>query len=97
MLLWLRLPGEPIWAVDMPYFTKDKPKRHKAIVPHYGPVLAGGRLAVVSGDGQLRLFNPVDGAMLGGVAIPGGAASAPALAGGMLFVVSAKGQLLAFR
>lgn len=89
--------GEPVWAIDMPYFTKDKPKRRKAIIPHFGPVLAGGRLAVVSGDGQLRLFNPADGALVGGAEIPGGAASAPALAGGTLYVVGANGQLHAFR
>lgn len=89
--------GEQIWAVDMPYFTKDKPKNRKAITPHFGPVLAGGRLAVVSGDGQLRLFSPTDGSLVGGAELPGGAAAAPALAGGMLFVVTTKGQLLAFR
>lgn len=89
--------GEVIWAVDMPYFTKDKPKKQKAIVPHFGPVLAGGRLVVVSGDGQMRLFNPADGALVGGAEIPGGASAAPALAGGMVLVVSGNGQLHAFR
>ncbi|MEY4872211.1 MAG: hypothetical protein RLZZ563_1541, partial [Pseudomonadota bacterium] len=89
--------GAPVWAIDMPYFTKEKPKRRKAIIPHFGPVLAGGRLAVVAGDGQLRLFNPVDGALVGGAEIPGGAATAPALAGGTLYVVSSNGQLHAFR
>lgn len=89
--------GAQVWAIDMPYFTKDKPKRRKAIIPHFGPVLAGGRLAVVAGDGQLRLFNPVDGALVGGAEIPGGAASGPALAGGTLYVVSSNGQLHAFR
>lgn len=89
--------GEVIWGIDMPYWDNDKPKKRKAITAHYGPVLAGGRLAVAGGDGQLRLFNPADGSMVGGVEIPGGAASSPALAGGMLFVVNGKGQLLAFR
>ena len=89
--------GAQVWAIDMPYFTKDKPKRRKAIIPYFGPVLAGGRLAVVAGDGQLRLFNPVDGALVGGAEIPGGAASGPALAGGTLYVVSSNGQLHAFR
>ena len=89
--------GAEIWAVDMPYFLKTKAKKRKAIVPLFGPVLAGGRLVVASGDGELRLFNPVDGALIGGVEIPGGAATAPALAGGVLYVVSASGQLHAFR
>ena len=89
--------GEVIWAVDMPYFTKERPRRRMAIFPQFGPVLAGGRLAVVSGDGQLRLFNPVDGTLVGGAEIPGGASAPPALAGGTLYVVSGNGQLHAFR
>lgn len=89
--------GEVIWQAEMPYFVKDKPKRQKAIYAHYGPVLAGGRIAVVSSDGLLRLFNPTDGTMVATATIPGGASSAPALAGGTLYVVGANGQLHAFR
>lgn len=89
--------GEVIWAIEMPYWDKDKPKRRKAITAHFGPVLAGGRLLVAGGDGQLRLFDPASGAMTGGVDIPGGAAAAPALAGGMVFVLGRSGQLHAFR
>ena len=89
--------GETVWSVDMPYFLKDKPQKRQAITTHYGPVLAGGRLVVVSGDGLVRLFNPVDGAMVGSAEIPGGAAAPPALAGGLLFVLGGKGQLHAFR
>ncbi len=89
--------GEVVWSVEMPYFLKEKPRRRQEITAHYGPVLAGGRLVVVSGDGLVRLFNPTDGALVGSAEIPGGAASQPALAGGMLFVMGAKGQLHAFR
>ena len=89
--------GAVIWAVEMPYWDTDKPRKRKAITAHYGPVLAGGRLVVAGGDGQLRLFDPASGAMVGGLDIPGGAAAAPALAGGMVFVLGRNGQLHAFR
>lgn len=89
--------GETIWAVDMPYFTAKKTKKNLAIVAHYGPVLAGGHLVVASSDGQLRMFSPTDGALVGGAEIPGGAASAPVLAGGMLLVMGGNGQIHAFR
>lgn len=89
--------GAVIWAVQMPYYKAEKPKRWKEITAHYGPVLAGGRVAVVSSDGGIRMFNPVDGTMVGSGEIPGGAASPAALAGGMLFVVGTNGQLHAFR
>lgn len=89
--------GEVIWLADMPYFENEKPRRHKAITAHYGPVLAGGRVVVVSGDGLLRQFSATDGTLVGTAQIPGGAAAAPALAGGALYVVSTNGQLHAFR
>lgn len=89
--------GTPIWSVEMPYFVKDKAKKRKAIYAHYGPVLAGRHIVVASSDGQLRLFDPTNGTMVGAVDIPSGAASAPALAQGLLFVMGANGQLHAFR
>jgi outer membrane protein assembly factor BamB len=89
--------GETIWAVQMPYYDAEKTRRRESIIPHFGPVLAGGRIVVASGDGALRFFDPTNGASLGTVALPGGAASQPALAGGVLYVVSQNGQLLAFR
>lgn len=89
--------GQVIWSADMPYFLKDKPKKQKSIHGHYGPVLAGGHIVVVSSDGLVRLFNPGDGAMVGTVDIPGGAAAPPALSGGTLYVIGGNGQLHAFR
>jgi outer membrane protein assembly factor BamB len=89
--------GDVIWTVEMPYFVKEKVKKRKAITAHYGPVLAGGRLVVASGDGILRFFNPADGALISTLDLPGGAAAQPALAGGVLYIVSGKGQLHAFR
>ncbi len=89
--------GAVIWRAEMPYFEKDKPKKQKAITAHYGPVLAGGRIAVASGDGLLRFFAPQTGALVGQAEIPGGAAAQPALAGGLLLVVGQNGQLHAFR
>ena len=89
--------GSPVWASQLPYFEKQKPKRQSAITASYGPVLAGGRVWVASTDGHLRGFAPQDGSLAADVALPGGAAAAPALAAGMLFVVNGRGQLLAFR
>lgn len=89
--------GGRIWGVDLPYFTTQKVKKQKGIYASYGPVLAGGRLFVASGDGLLRAFDPASGVMTGSVAIPGGAASAPVVAGGTLYVVSKSGMLNAYR
>ena len=89
--------GSQIWAVELPNYVKDKPRKRSEVVANYGPVLAGGRLLVASNDGLLRSFNPEDGSLLGTTEIPGGATTAPVIAGGVLYVVGANGQLHAFR
>lgn len=90
--------GETVWATPLGHFTNDRVRRQLSATAHYGPVLAGGRLVVVSSDGLVRFIAPDSGAMLGVIELPGGgAAAAPAVAGGTLFVVTTGGQVQAFR
>ena len=89
--------GTRIWGKELPFFTKDRPRRQAEIFAHHGPIIAGGNLIVASNDAQLRLFDPASGALRGSVAMPGGASTNPVVAGGTLYVVSTKGQLIAFR
>nr|WP_047996970.1 PQQ-binding-like beta-propeller repeat protein [Puniceibacterium sp. IMCC21224] len=91
--------GSRIWAVDLPGYepTRKPQKRRDSAYAHHGPVLAGGQLIVASSDGQLRAFNPENGALISSTPIDGGATTRPIVAGGVLYVVSGKGQLHAFR
>jgi outer membrane protein assembly factor BamB len=93
--------GEIVWTVQLPelypnrgFFGRGKPFR---AITYYGPILAGGRLWVASGDGLLRAFDPVSGALLASLELPGGAAAAPAVAGGVMYVTTQDGRLLAFQ
>nr|WP_255596757.1 PQQ-like beta-propeller repeat protein [Cognatishimia sp. MH4019] len=89
--------GAEVWSVDLPYFKKERPRRKKAVFAHYGPVLAGGRLIVASSDGLIRSFDPVSGALISTVDIPGGATTNPVVVNGTLYVVSGRGTLHAYR
>ncbi|MDU8943232.1 PQQ-like beta-propeller repeat protein [Ovoidimarina sediminis] len=89
--------GARIWATELPYFVQRRERRQNAITDHYGPVLAGGRLVVASGDGLLRFFDPATGLLTREVEIPGGAAALPIIVNGTLYIVSSRGQLLAYR
>lgn len=94
--------GAILWSTQLPAYEPrfglfGNPKPPIAAVAHYGPILAGGRLWVASGDGFLRAFAPQDGRLLAEVALPGGAAAAPAVAGGVLYVTTRDGRLLAFQ
>lgn len=87
--------GDVIWAEDLPRYGKEKKRRNA--YTHFGPILAGGHLLVASSDGKLRRFDPVSGALVGEVDIPGGAASQPVVVDNVLYVLSQKGQLHAFK
>lgn len=89
--------GAVLWREGLPYFTRNRPTRFKGIFGHYGPVLAGGRLIVVSDDGLIRSFDPETGALESVLEMPDGAATEPAIAGGTLYVVTTSGKLVAFR
>lgn len=89
--------GDVIWAVDLPGFVKDKPRKRSEIFAHYGPVLAGGRVIVASNDGFLRFYAPESGTLTGTVPVPDGASTSPVVAGSTLYLVSTKGELHAFR
>ena len=89
--------GTKIWGEELPFFTKDRPRRQAEIFAHHGPIIAGGNLIVASSDGQLRLFDPASGALRRSVSMPGGATTNPVVAGRTLYVVTTKGQLAAFR
>jgi outer membrane protein assembly factor BamB len=87
--------GQMIWRTTLPEYTNEE-KRVEAI-PHYGPILAGGRLWVASADETLRSFDPSTGRQLSAVPLPGGAGAPPAIAGGVMYIVNRDGQLLAFQ
>lgn len=90
--------GDKIWGARLPNFTTERLRRRVEVFAHFGPILAGGRLVLASSDGQLRSFDPENGAELGSVEIPGGgAATGPAIAGNTLYVVNTRGDLLAYR
>lgn len=89
--------GETIWAQTLPLFKTKRLRRRQEIFSHFGPVLAGGRLVLVSDDGLLRQFNPETGASLGTANLPGRAARNPVVANGVMYVVTENGELHALR
>ena len=89
--------GSIIWSQELPLYTTERVRRRLAIYPQHGPVLAGGRLWVASGEGPLRGFDPASGERVIELTVPGGAASAPIVVGGTLYVLGRDGNLHAFR
>lgn len=88
--------GAEVWSVRLPGYTSQRPRRRERIFGNYGPIVAGGRLYVAGGDGQLRAFDPASGQLFKTAEIPGGATANPVVAGGVMYIVTKKGQLQAY-
>ena len=89
--------GSKVWSVDLPGFVSLRQRKSKDVVPHHGPVLAGGRLLLASGDGLLRQFDPETGAERSAMRLGSGATANPIVADGILYVLCKDGKLRAYR
>ncbi|MCY3877683.1 MAG: PQQ-binding-like beta-propeller repeat protein [Rhodobacteraceae bacterium] len=89
--------GGHVWSVPLPEYKSRFLRRKKAVFTNFGPILAGGRLIVASGDGAIRFFDPTNGSLTGVIDLDGGAAAMPIVVSGTLYVVSDQGRLIAYR
>jgi outer membrane protein assembly factor BamB len=90
--------GSFIWGAQLPDIVPVKnQRRQRDVYAHYGPILAGGRIWVASGDGALRGLDPSSGAVTAALDLGKGAATAPIVVKATMFVVNRDGNLFAFR
>lgn len=89
--------GSEIWSATLPLYATERVRRRKRVFAHYGPLLAGGRLIVVSSDGLLREIDPTSGQIIGQRDLGADAAAPPVIAGSTLYVLTGDGRLTAFR
>ena len=85
--------GSKVWSVDLPGFVSLAQRKSKDVVTHHGPVLAGGRLLLASGDGLLRQFGPETDAERRTIRQTSGATTTPIVADGILYILCRDGSL----
>lgn len=90
-----RTTGRIRWIGQLPQF-KDADDRQGAI-RWTGPLLAGGRLILVSSDGRMAQLNPADGAIQSITPISGPTRLPPVVANGMLYILDDSGRITAWR
>lgn len=88
-----RESGLVYWSVDLNAGVK-KPK-NRAVFS--GPLLASGRLIVVSSKGVAIALDPKTGARTGSLKLGSGAFLSPIAAGGMVYVMTQNAELVAIR
>lgn len=89
-----RMTGQVRWLKQLPSFENEERRRGK--ISWVGPVLAGGRLAVVSSEGDGMLFDPFTGSSMGDFEASK-AYVPPLVANRTLYVLDSEGTLTAYR
>lgn len=87
--------GRVRWVSQLPAFRNVR--RSRGPIDWVGPVLAGGRLIVVSSEGQIASVNPADGAIGATIEGSGAYTLAPVVANGTLYLLDDDGNLSAWR
>ncbi len=95
LLCVARQNGHIRWLTQLPQFVKAKSK--KGQVDYSGPVLAGGRLILVSSNGALINVDPTTGTVQTQSSIGAGVSLSPIVAGSTLYIFDDRGRLHAFR
>jgi outer membrane protein assembly factor BamB len=90
-----RPDGRIRWVQALQRFAD--PEARKGALYFAGPVMAGGRLAVVRSDGVLKVFDPTSGTEEATLNIGKRTLLPPVVAGGTLYTLSEDGTLSAFR
>ncbi|MEO6226052.1 MAG: PQQ-binding-like beta-propeller repeat protein [Sphingomicrobium sp.] len=90
-----RTTGKIRWINSLPEFRRIKTK--KGQIDYRGPVLAGGRLIVVTSGGTVINLDPATGSFQSQWRVGAGVTVPPVVAGGTLYVLDDAGRLHAYR
>ena len=89
-----RSSGRVRWITQLRRWENEKGK--KGPIFYYGPVLAGGRLIIVSSQGALYNLDPDNGRAQSQTNIGSGVNLQPVVAGSTLYILDDRGRLTAF-
>lgn len=95
LLCVARATGKIRWISQLKHYRKAKKKQDP--LSWSGPVLAGGRLVLVSTEGDLVYVNPVDGSILSSQEMDSSMSLSPVVANNMLYILDDDGRLTAYR
>lgn len=95
LLCVARATGKIRWISQLERWRSEKKK--KGPVRWTGPIAAGGRLILVSTEGDMVYVNPADGAVQSTVRIGKRMTLGPVVANNILYILSDDGRLMAFK
>lgn len=95
LLCIARATGKIRWISQLKHYRKEKKKT--GVLRWTGPVLGGGRLILVSTEGDMVYVDPTSGVVQSTVDLGASMSLSPVVAGNTLYILADTGKLTAFR
>ncbi len=90
-----RATGKVRWISDLPAWRK--PQKKTGTIRWRGPILAGGKLVLVSTEGAMAFVDPATGKVQHEQDLGHGFSLSPIVADNMLYMLTDEGRILAYR
>lgn len=90
-----RTTGQPFWVTQLRRYRDDEDRKGR--VAWTGPILAGGKLFLVSSLGEAVLVSPTTGAVERTIRVGAPVYIPPVVAGGQIFLLTDEAKLIALR
>ncbi len=91
LVAFVKYDGRIRWATRLPSFENEEKKLDSIF--WRGPVLANGKLAVVSSRGELRLYSAADGTLDSTIDVADDIYTAPIVVGGKMYLINKSAEL----
>ena len=89
--------GKTVWLTELPSLSQKRILQSEKNIQHYGPIIAGNQLIVVSSDGYFRFYDPETGEQKSKLKTKASATVNPIVVNETLYLITQDGKLRAFR
>jgi outer membrane protein assembly factor BamB len=89
--------GKTVWLTELPSLLQKRILQSNKNIQHYGPIIAGNQIIVVSSDGYFRFYDPKTGEQKNKLKTKAGATVNPIVVNETLYLITQDGRLRAFR
>jgi outer membrane protein assembly factor BamB len=89
--------GKTVWLTELPSLSQKRILQGKKNIQHFGPIIAGNQIIVVSSDGYFRFYDPKTGEQKSKLKTKARATVNPIVVNETLYLITQDGKLRAFR
>ena len=85
------------WYVKLPYKIEESFINFQKYIPHFGPIVASGKVYIVSGDKMLRVYNSLNGNLIEEIKFNASFSTQPIILNSTLYLINDNAQIYAYK